>query len=61
MSACLVIFLIRFGVAMALLYYGSLFLIFTVELPELILNAVALEFVLNIDEILFLVLAPALL
>jgi len=46
---------------MALLYYGSLFLIYTVELPELILNAVALEFVLNIDEILFLVLAPALL
>jgi hypothetical protein len=49
----------RFTLVLFLLYYGSLFLAVTVELGDLLLNAVALEFVISIDELLYEVLAPA--
>jgi len=42
-----------------LAYFGSLFLVHTIPLGDLLLNAVALEFVISIDELLFEVLAPA--
>ena len=41
-----------------LLWFGSLYLIHTIEINELILNAVALEFVLRIDDILFVCFVP---
>ena len=44
--------LLRIVIGAILLWYGSLYLIHTIEINELILNAVALEFVLRIDDIL---------
>eukprot|EP00930_Biecheleria_cincta_P103339 TRINITY_DN9529_c0_g1_i1.p1 TRINITY_DN9529_c0_g1~~TRINITY_DN9529_c0_g1_i1.p1 ORF type:complete len:1019 (+),score=109.00 TRINITY_DN9529_c0_g1_i1:349-3057(+) len=41
-----------------LLYCGSYFLVFTDDIADLILNAVALEIILNLDEMLFHALAP---
>jgi hypothetical protein len=50
--------LFRFAVALALLLAGAMFLAVTTSIEDILLNAVALEFVLNIDELLFLSLAP---
>eukprot|EP00927_Polykrikos_kofoidii_P003832 TRINITY_DN1153_c0_g1_i7.p1 TRINITY_DN1153_c0_g1~~TRINITY_DN1153_c0_g1_i7.p1 ORF type:complete len:806 (-),score=80.16 TRINITY_DN1153_c0_g1_i7:42-2459(-) len=49
---------IRAVVACCLGYWGSLWLVYTITLPELLLNAVALQFVLDLDEYLFAALAP---
>ena len=38
--------------------HSILFLVYTVEVSELMLNAVALDFILNIDELLFASLVP---
>ena len=52
------VMLSRLMVAGGLLYAGSLWLAYTVSLQDLMLNAVALEFVLNVDELIFISLAP---
>eukprot|EP00937_MAST-01D_sp_MAST-1D-sp2_P005633 g5633.t1 len=49
----------RVGLAVFLLIYGSLFLVYTIPLQDLLLNAVALEFVIMVDEVIFETLAPA--
>lgn len=49
----LFIVLPRLGIACLLLYFGSQFLSYTVELSEVMLNAVALLFILEIDELLY--------
>ena len=36
-----------------LLYCGTYFLVYTIEIKELVLNAVALDIILNIDVLLF--------
>ena len=50
--------LIRFGVAGFLMYQGYLYLIYTTQIEDLLLNSVALEFVINLDEAIFEALAP---
>ena len=50
--------MVRLVIALMLLIYGTLFLAYEVDLGDLLLNAVALEFVINIDELLFEVFAP---
>ena len=52
------VLLARVGVATMLLYAGSLWLVYTASLQDLMLNAVALEFVLNVDEAIYATLAP---
>ena len=42
---CLFILLSRAIISLVLLYYGSLYLAYTIDLGDLLLNAVALEFV----------------
>lgn len=49
----------RLSVGVSLLYCGSLFIVHTVSLSDLLLNAVALGFVLEVDELLFMALAPS--
>ena len=48
----------RFAIAAFLIIYGSLFLAYTISIADLVLNAVALEFILNIDELIYSTLAP---
>ena len=43
----------RLAVATVLVIPGALFLVYTAEIPDLILNAVALGFVLDMDEVIF--------
>jgi len=50
--------ILRSVIVILLLLAGLDYLAFTIELPELILNAIALEFILKIDEMVFLALAP---
>jgi len=50
---------LRVAVCIALGIYGTQFLVNTISLSDLILNCVALEVVLNVDEILFSAFAPA--
>ncbi len=50
--------LVRLVIGGILLWYGSLYLVYTIAINELILNAVALEFVLSIDDIIFACFAP---
>eukprot|EP00931_Biecheleriopsis_adriatica_P018484 TRINITY_DN12945_c0_g7_i1.p1 TRINITY_DN12945_c0_g7~~TRINITY_DN12945_c0_g7_i1.p1 ORF type:complete len:645 (+),score=67.13 TRINITY_DN12945_c0_g7_i1:244-1935(+) len=50
--------LVRFAIALSLCYIGMLFLMATLEVEELILNAFTLEAVLRIDDLIFEVLAP---
>lgn len=45
-------------IALALLYAGALYLIHTIDMGDLLLNAVALDFVLSIDEVVFCNLSP---
>ena len=59
LGCILAIQIVRLGVGGLLLVYGIFFLVYTVNVADLMLNAVALEFVLNIDEVLFASLAPA--
>lgn len=54
----LMISLVRIAIACFLLVWGLKYLAYTVSLPDLLLNAVALELVLCIDEITFAALAP---
>ncbi|KAJ1483626.1 hypothetical protein T484DRAFT_1799708 [Baffinella frigidus] len=49
---------LRLGVALTLMHAGTMFLAATISLSDLLLNAVALEFVLSVDELLFEALAP---
>ena len=49
---------LRSIIAGALCYYGILFVGYTAEIDELLLNAVSLEFVINVDELLYEALAP---
>ena len=44
---------LRMTLAGWLLWYGTEFLVYTTSLTELMLNAVALEFIMTIDELLF--------
>lgn len=55
---CCVINVLRIAIAMLLLYSGAQYLIHTVDMRELLLNAIALEFVLLIDELIYEALAP---
>ena len=50
---------LRLGVCVLLALYGCRFLVHTISIGELLLNAVALEFVLNMDELIFEALAPS--
>ena len=59
MCFCAMIVATRLVLAILLLYYGSLFLIYEHNLGDLLLNAVALEFVLSVDELMYEVLSPA--
>ena len=43
---------------LAILCAGMLFLVVTISIEDILLTAVALEFVLNVDELLFTSLAP---
>jgi hypothetical protein len=54
LQACLA----RFGVAIALLWAGSYYLSSRIDIETLLLNAVALELVLNLDELIFAAVAP---
>jgi len=58
-AAVLLVQFIRLLVAIALGVYGGHFLVYTTTPQELVLNAVALEFVMDIDELLFRVAAPS--
>ena len=49
----------RSFIAAVLLWYGCRWLVNTIDLAELILNAVALEFVISVDELVFDALVPA--
>eukprot|EP00947_MAST-08B_sp_MAST-8B-sp1_P004203 g4203.t1 len=49
----------RAAISALLIVYGSLFLIYTLDVGELVLNVVALEFIMSTDELLFAVFMPA--
>ena len=51
--------IVRLVLAGFLFVQGTKFLVFTIEIDELLLNAVALEFVIQSDELLFVTMAPA--
>mmetsp|Transcript_67827 Transcript_67827/g.107555 ORF Transcript_67827/g.107555 Transcript_67827/m.107555 type:complete len:744 (+) Transcript_67827:105-2336(+) len=48
----------RFTIAATALYVGSNFLMFTINIEDLLLNAVALDLVINVDELIFAAIAP---
>lgn len=50
-SYCLLIY--RLFAAALLIYVGTFFLVYTIDVTELILNAVALEIILDIDDLIF--------
>ena len=50
--------LLRLILAGTLLVCGALWLAYETDIPNLLLNAVALEFVFNVDELIFESLAP---
>jgi hypothetical protein len=52
------VFLVRALVSLTLLFSGTLYLASTISVGDLLLNALALEIVLNLDELVFAVLAP---
>jgi hypothetical protein len=51
--------LVRIVMAGFLTYQGTQYLVYTIAIEELLLNAVALEFVISLDELIFESLAPA--
>ena len=55
----LFIVVIRAALIIVLFMYGTLFLTYTISLSDLVLNTVALEFIINVDEVIFAALAPA--
>ena len=57
--AFLLVMASRLGVCVMLAVFGCEFLVHTVSIADLLLNAVALEFVLNLDELIFEALAPS--
>ena len=52
------VLLVRSAICLALLWCGCLFLTVTIDMTDLLLNTVALEFVLGVDELIFSSLAP---
>ena len=50
---------IRLTIAGFMFYQGTLFLVYTISISDLLLNAVALAFVISMDELLFISCAPA--
>ena len=56
--AVLMVILPRTLIAVFLLWYGLIYLAGTINIDDLLLNAVALEFVKNVDELLFEALVP---
>ena len=50
--------LVRIGLAVVLGLSGNIYLVRTLSISDLMLNMVALEFVLNLDELLFACCAP---
>eukprot|EP00931_Biecheleriopsis_adriatica_P049575 TRINITY_DN28688_c0_g1_i1.p1 TRINITY_DN28688_c0_g1~~TRINITY_DN28688_c0_g1_i1.p1 ORF type:complete len:460 (+),score=78.07 TRINITY_DN28688_c0_g1_i1:89-1381(+) len=58
LAAVLLVTLVRTGIALALLANGVEWLSSTISVSELIMNTVALEFVLNIDESIFACFSP---
>ena len=57
-AAVLLVYAARAALVLFLLIYGTFFLVYTIPLDDLLLNAVALEFVISIDEILYSTLVP---
>ena len=55
----IVISLIRAVMAAFMVTQGTQFLVYTTEISDLLLNAVALEFVINTDELVYEALAPS--
>jgi hypothetical protein len=56
---CFIFFVaLRIGIVVLLVIYGSLYLVYTTSMGDLLLNAVALEFIMNMDELIFEALAP---
>jgi len=51
--------LVRLAIAVGLVIFGTIYLVRTTSVSELLLNAIALEVVLNVDEMLFGALAPS--
>ena len=51
--------LVRIVIAGFLTYQGTQYLVYTIAIEELLLNAVALEFVITLDELIYESLAPA--
>lgn len=51
--------IIRAVLIVILFMYGTLFLAYTISLNDLVLNTVALEFIINVDEVIFAALSPA--
>lgn len=51
--------LVRIIIAGFLTYQGTQYLVYTIAIEELLLNAVALEFVITLDELIYQSLAPA--
>ena len=49
---------VRGAIACVLCFYGTRFVGYTLELEDLLMNAVALEFVISVDEALFQALMP---
>ena len=56
---CACVVAARLVVVAVLAYYGASFVARTVSLSDLLLNAVALEFIIQMDELIFAALAPA--
>jgi hypothetical protein len=59
MIISVLVFLPRFAVLTILWYVGVKYLVATIQLEELILNAVALEVILHVDEMLYDIFVPA--
>jgi len=49
---------VRLGILLVLLYVGMQFLVYALSLSDLVLGAVALEFILRLDELFFKVMGP---
>ena len=56
--AVYVVYMARIALGVVLILFGSIYLVHTIEIDELILNAVALEFVLRVDELIYACFAP---
>ena len=49
----------RLAICGCLCYWGTHFLAYTINFENLLLNAVAMEYIINIDELLFNALSPS--